>query len=85
MAIYITTSDGTRRRFVPTGWDEELAVDAMRQSNERWLTMLATLLWEVVPQGKEADVRLRCSSVEIPREAADVDAALRLASTRVAR
>ena len=40
MAIYITTSDGTRRRFIPTGWDEELAVDAMRQSNERWLTII---------------------------------------------
>ena len=40
MAIWITTADGNRRQFNPGGgWDEQTAVDAIRHSDERWLTI----------------------------------------------
>jgi hypothetical protein len=39
MAIYITSSDGTRRPFTALGIDEDDALYALRHSNEEWLTI----------------------------------------------
>jgi hypothetical protein len=39
VAIYLTTADGTRRRFTALGMEEADTLYALRHSHEEWLTI----------------------------------------------